>query len=157
MQSLNIDVEPIGSSGALSVYYAAIDELERRYGGPDDDEQLPLDELAAPSGLFVVARFQTHPVGGVGIRRIGEPALDLGEVKRLWVRPDLRRGGVAAALMRDVEHRARGLGLRQLYLETGPRQPEAIAFYPKIDWRRVDSFPLGAFTHQEALRFTKVL
>ena len=157
MEPLTLDVEPIDSSGALSVYYAAVDELQRRYGGTDDDEHLSMDELAPPRGLFVVARQLTHPVGGVGVRPIGDPTQHLGEIKRLWVRPDLRRGGVAAQLMVVIEARARSLGLRQLYLETGPRQPEAIAFYPKTGWRRVESFPAGAFTHDAALRFTKVL
>ena len=81
-------------SGALSVYHASIDELDRRYGGSDrGSEHLRVDELMPPSGAFLVARLDGHLVGGVGLRPIASPVLHLGEMKRLWVRPDQRRDG----------------------------------------------------------------
>jgi len=141
----------------LSVLHAAVDELSRRYGEGADQGHLELEQLEPPHGIFLVARIEGHPVGGVGLRSIGAPESHFGEVKRLWVRPDLRRSGVAAALMVDIEERARLLGYEQLYLETGPAQPEALAFYPKIGWIRVDDFPPGAFTHHVASRFTRIL
>ena len=155
--ALTIKDELITSSGALSVFKAAVDELNRRYGAIDDDTQMNLDELLPPTGIFLVARSEGHLCGGVGLRRIAEPELKLAEVKRLWVRPDLRRGGVAAQLMDEIEGRARAMGYAQLYLETGPAQPEAVAFYPKHGWTPVEFFPEGAYTHESAYRFTKVL
>jgi ribosomal protein S18 acetylase RimI-like enzyme len=86
-------------------------------------------------------------------RSILEPERHTGEVKRLWVRPDLRRRGVGAALMEAVVVAARDIGLRELYLETGFLQPEAIAFYAAIGWRSVDSLPEGAFSYPSAHRF----
>jgi GNAT superfamily N-acetyltransferase len=157
MRSLSISDEPIESSGAQSVYQAAIDELNRRYGADDKEWQLDLNEFKAPLGLFLVARVDTHPAGCVGVRSIADPNDHLGEVKRLWVRPDLRRSGVAAALMADIEARARAVGYQQLYLETGEAQPEAQALYPKLRWIQVQDFPIGASCHPSALRFTKVL
>ena len=155
--ALTIDDELITTSGALSVFKAAVDELNRRYGAIDDDTQMNIDELLPPTGVFLVARSEGHLCGGVGLRQIAEPERKLAEVKRLWVRPDLRRSGVAAQLMDEVERRARAMGYAQLYLETGPAQPEAIAFYPKHGWTRVELFPEGAYTHESAHRFTKIL
>ncbi|MGC8510299.1 MAG: GNAT family N-acetyltransferase [Acidimicrobiales bacterium] len=154
---VSIREEAITTSGAASLLLAAVDELERRYGQSDDDAHLNPDELAPPDGLFLVARVSGHLAGGVGIRRIGDADQRLAEVKRLWVRPDLRRSGVATTLMEAVERRARELGYGQLYLETGGAQPEALAFYPRNGWTRVEAFPPGAFTHELATRFTKVL
>ena len=148
-----INDESVAASGPMSVIYAAVDELERRYGNADDAAHLRHDELGPPRGLFLVARDQGDLAGGVGLRPIGDLAAGAGEVKRLWVRPDLRRHGVARALMDAVVTRARELGYRRLYLETGPAQPEALAFYPKIGWRRVGSFPPGAYSHPGATRF----
>ncbi|HEY5104001.1 MAG TPA: GNAT family N-acetyltransferase [Acidimicrobiales bacterium] len=157
MSDLVISDEPITSSGALSVFHAAIDELNRRYGGSDEAMLLHPDELNAPRGIFLVARLDDHPVGGVGIRPIGDAALRLGEIKRLWVRPDQRQHGVGSRLMSDVEERARTIGFRQLYLETGYAQPEALALYESTGWDRVELFPEGTWSHPGAYRFTKVL
>ncbi|MFZ1062776.1 MAG: GNAT family N-acetyltransferase [Acidimicrobiales bacterium] len=157
MIELTIGDELITTSGALSMFKAAVDELNRRYGSIDDDTQMNIDEMMPPSGVFLVARSEGHLCGGVGLRRIVAPERKLAEVKRLWVRPDLRRQGVAARLMAEIEDHARTLGYRQLYLETGPAQPEAVAFYPKHGWTAVAHFPEGAFTHEGAFRFTKIL
>jgi GNAT superfamily N-acetyltransferase len=157
MLSLTITDESIETSGARSVLYAATDELNRRYNSVDDDMHMHYDELSPPSGAFLVARVDGHLSGGVGVRSISDPQSKFAEVKRLWVRPDLRRHGVAVALMNEIERRARELGYAHLYLETGPAQPEALAFYPKHGWTRVDDFPAGAFTHEIATRFTKDL
>jgi GNAT superfamily N-acetyltransferase len=155
VSELTINDEPIRSSGALSIFHAAVDELDRRYGGIDEAPHFNLEELEPPLGMFLVARIDAHPVGGVGLRSISDRTLGLAEVKRLWVRPDLRRAGVAAALMAAIENRAREAGYRQLYLETGWAQPEAQALYPKLGWTPVDEYPPGAFNHHEAYLFTK--
>jgi GNAT superfamily N-acetyltransferase len=157
VSNLIIDDEPITSSGALSVYHAALDELNRRYGGSDEGFHLKVDELMPPRGLFLVARVDGHPAGGVGVRPISEPSLLLGEVKRLWVRPDQRRHGVGARLMNEVEIRAREVGYLQLYLETGYAQPEALELYQKSGWTPVDEFPPDASSYPLAYRYTKVL
>lgn len=158
MTGLTINDESIDSSGALSVYYGAVDELRRRYGGGDDESvDLRIAELRPPNGLFLVARLNGNPVGGVGVRRIGEPSDQLGEIKRLWVRDDLRRHGVARALMDEIERRSRALGYGRLYLETGYAQPEALSFYATIDWTPVEEFPPGVFAHHQSSRFTKAL
>jgi GNAT superfamily N-acetyltransferase len=158
MTELTIDDESIDSSGALSVYYAAVDELRRRYGGDDnEDTDLRIAELRSPTGLFLVARVDANLAGGVGIRRIGEAADKIAEVKRLWVRADLRRHGVARALMSEIEQRSRGLGYERLYLETGYAQPEALSFYATIEWTPVDEFPPGVFAHHQSSRFSRAL
>ncbi|MEO9180587.1 MAG: GNAT family N-acetyltransferase, partial [Acidimicrobiales bacterium] len=126
MSKLTIKEEPIDSNGALSVLHAATDELTQRYGGSGDSEHLHVDELRPPLGLFLVARLDGHLAGGVGLRSIADPNSHWGEIKRLWVRVDLRRAGIAAKLMDDVVAAAKRFGYERLYLETGPRQPEAI-------------------------------
>ena len=155
---MTISEEPIDSSGALSVYYAAVDELDRRYGPSNDDgPRVGLDELKAPRGLFFVARRDGEPIGGVGVRPIGDPRDHLGEVKRLWVRSDARRAGLAAALMHRVEQRSSEVGFTRLYLETGFLQPEAKAFYDKHGWIPVEHYPEGVFSHRHAFRYYKAL
>jgi GNAT superfamily N-acetyltransferase len=157
VSELIIDDELITSHGALSVYHASIDELNRRYGGSEEDQHLHIEELMAPLGVFLVARLDGHPVGGVGLRPISDPALNIGEIKRLWVRPDLRRQGMGLQLMQEIEVRARQLGYRQLFLESGYAQPEALELYRSNDWIPVEEYPPGAHSYPLANRFKKDL
>jgi GNAT superfamily N-acetyltransferase len=157
VSELTIDEESIDSNGALSILHAASDELRRRYGGDGDDGHLHVAELRGPSGLFLVARLDGDLVGGVGLRAVSDRDTHVAEIKRLWVRPDLRRQGVAAALMNAVEERARQLHYVRLYLETGWMQPEAVALYDASGWTRIDDYPTDVFCHPNSYRFTKEL
>jgi GNAT superfamily N-acetyltransferase len=157
LNAVTIEEENVTSSGALSVYHAAIDELTRRYGGSDEAKHLTTEELLPPRGVFLVARLDGHPIGGVGLRPIGEPSHNFGEVKRLWVRPDLRRHHVGALLMAKIEAAGARLGYVRLYLETGYAQPEAVELYRGSGWTPVEIFPDGAVSYPHAYRFTKPL
>ena len=65
MPSLTINDERLDTSGALGVFHAASDELNRRCGGVGD-RHLRIDELNPPLGNFLVARYDGHPAGCVG-------------------------------------------------------------------------------------------
>ncbi len=84
--------------------------------------------LAAPDVRFFVARKGGHPVGCAALRidRTG-----YGEIKRMYVSPAVRGGGIAARLLQRLEAQARAEGLSALLLETGPLQTEAVALYRK--------------------------
>jgi GNAT superfamily N-acetyltransferase len=157
VHSIVVAAESVDTSGALAIIHAASDELQQRYGGEGDNQHLSVDELRPPSGIFLVARRDRHLAGGVGLRSIADPALRFAEVKRLWVRPDLRREGVGFVLMQTVEAQARELGYATLYLETGPAQPEALALYRSNEWTEIDAYPAGAFCHPQAHWFKKDL
>lgn len=64
-------------------------------------------------------------VGCVALRALGPGRV---EVKHLYVVPDARRCGVAGALMDALEAEARRRHA-EIVLQTGTRQPAAIAFY----------------------------
>ena len=86
---------------------------------------------------FWVARWDGRPVGCVGLRELAPGRV---EVKHLYVESSARRRGVAAALMAAFEAEAarRGAGV---VLETGTRQPEAIALYEGRGYRRRGPYP----------------
>ena len=151
---LVVAVEPFDAPGPTSIVLAALDEFDRIYGeGNRGAHDLRPGDFDPPRGLYLVARVDGHLAGGVGIRPIVEPTLHLGEVKRLWVRPDLRRGGLARALMAEVVTRAAALGYGTLYLETGPLQPAARALYVGLGWDVVGAYPEGAHVHATGTRF----
>ena len=143
--------EPYGGDGPGWVVARAEEEIVARYGGLDDGERgLTAAMFDPPAGAFVVARrgdAAGPPVGGVGVRAV-DPGL--GEIRRLWVDPDERGHGVGRRLMAAVEEAARDLGLTDLRLATGERQPEAVALYRSTGWTPA---PAGAY----GFRFTKEL
>jgi GNAT superfamily N-acetyltransferase len=62
------------------------------------------------------------------------------EVKRVFVAPEYRGRGISKALMAEAEEIARERGVRDLVLQTGDLQAEAIALYEGIGYRRIPPF-----------------
>ena len=63
-----------------------------------------------------------------------------GEVKRMFVKPKDRRHGVGNALLRFLEQEAVRRGCTLLRLETGVKQPAAIALYERSGFTRRGPF-----------------
>jgi GNAT superfamily N-acetyltransferase len=135
---LRLAREPYGADGPQWVVAQAETEIVMRYGDLDgDDMGLTADMFDPPNGFFLVARRSDAagpPLGGIGVRAI-HPGV--GQIRRLWVDPGQRGQGIARALMAGAEDGARELGLTDLRLGTGDRQPEAVALYASSGWERV--------------------
>jgi GNAT superfamily N-acetyltransferase len=102
-------------------------ELDDRY--PEEGAnffRLDAEEVADGRGAFLVAYIDGRAVGCGAVRRI-DP--HMAEIKRMYVAPEVRGRGVGRQLLVSLEAEARRLGISRLVLETGPRQPEALALY----------------------------
>ena len=69
-----------------------------------------------------------------------------GEVKRIFVHPKSRGNGIATAILNRLEREARSLGLVAMKLETGTKQPDAIALFEREGFVICDAFgdyPVG--------------
>ncbi|HEY1826620.1 MAG TPA: GNAT family N-acetyltransferase [Acidimicrobiales bacterium] len=154
--SIVIGTEPFASPAPSAVVAEAERELLMRYGFLADSEaDLVADMFDAPLGAFLVARSPDGVVvGGVGVRT-REPGV--GEVKRLWVAPDGRGRGIGRALMDELEDAARRLGLTELRLATGFRQPEAVSLYESSGWQRQWSDWDGSALNPHVFLFRKDL
>jgi GNAT superfamily N-acetyltransferase len=128
--------EPYDSPDAARLRHQQRQELDARYGN-DDHEPGPAP-TADDVAVFVLARDDHGRPLGCGGLRLLEPGV--AEVKRMYVEPGARGTGVATAILRGLEDRARGLGLRRLVLETGTLQPEAARFYAREGYQRIDCF-----------------
>jgi len=62
------------------------------------------------------------------------------EIKRMFTRPDFRGKGVAVMVLNELESWAKELGYTTSVLETGNKQPEAIALYQKQGYRRIPNY-----------------
>jgi putative acetyltransferase len=113
-------------------------ELLERYGVPDaDPDDLSADHLGPPHGVFVVAWVYGTAVGCGGVRRYDATT---GEIKRMYVLPESRRRGISRVVLEELEARARAIGYSRLVLETGTRQPEAIALYESAGYEAIEPY-----------------
>ena len=62
------------------------------------------------------------------------------EVKRMFTDPNARGRGVAFAVLAELEKWAAELGYSACVLETGWRQPEAVALYRKAGYEQIPNY-----------------
>jgi GNAT superfamily N-acetyltransferase len=115
-------------------------EYVTRYGGPDG-AVVDAAEFDPPAGLFLVAEVAGEPAG-CGAWRVHEPGVV--EVKRVYVRPSWRRRGMAQTIMVALEQSAARAGHRAAVLNSGGRQPEALALYAGLGYGPVPGFGVYA-------------
>ena len=89
------------------------------------------------SAHAVVAYALDEPAGCGAIKPFDEDAV---EVKRMYVLPDRRGQGIASRVLHELEAWAGELGYARCVLETGRRQPEAIALYRKNGYVRIPNY-----------------
>lgn len=113
-------------------------ELTARYPEAGANHfQLDADEVAPGRGVFLVAFAGDEAVGCGAVRRLDQATA---EIKRMYVVPARRGGGVGRTLLDALEEHARELGIERLVLETGVRQPEAIALYERAGFAVIPPF-----------------
>ncbi|MCF6505869.1 GNAT family N-acetyltransferase [Blastococcus sp. MG754426] len=111
-----------------------------RYGGRDEAVVDPA-EFRPPAGLFLVAEVAGEPAG-CGAWRAYPPGG--AEIKRVYVAPGFRRRGLAQVLMAELEASAARAGHRSVVLNTGQRQPEAVALYRELGYAPVPGYGVYA-------------
>jgi GNAT superfamily N-acetyltransferase len=113
-------------------------ELDARY--PEEGAnhfRLDPEEVADGRGAFLVAYVAERPLGCGAVRRIDSA---VAEIKRMYVAPEARGRGVGRQVLVELEAEARRLGATRLVLETGPRQPEALALYSRAGFVEIPNF-----------------
>jgi putative acetyltransferase len=85
----------------------------------------------------IVAYEDKIPVGCGAVKEYSEDTM---EVKRMYVLPDYRGKGIAAKILTELEIWAKELGHTRCILETGKRQPEAIALYNKSGYKIIPNY-----------------
>jgi putative acetyltransferase len=98
---------------------------------------LDASTLAASEVTFLVVRVSGRAVGFGALVRIDA---ELGEIKRMYIEPAMRARRLGRLLLSALEDRARRNGLSCLRLETGTRQPEAIALYRSAGYSDIAPF-----------------
>lgn len=142
--------EPFATADATALrraYYAevagrywerSVTEAEIDQGILDD----PADELAPPTGQFVVGRLDGRPLACGGIRLL-DPAT--AELTRIYVDGSARGTGGGAALLAALEEEARALGAGRMRLDTRTDLVEARALYARHGYREIPAYNSGPY------------
>jgi putative acetyltransferase len=104
---------------------------------PEHCYHLKPEEMAQPNTTVFVARVDGRAVAMGAIRR--HPG-GIGEVKRMYTRPEVQGRGIGGAILAEIEALARRNGLTRLVLETGDRHPAAWRVYERGGFTRCGPF-----------------
>lgn len=125
-----INAEPVDTADGRELLEEYQQELFQRWSGPllHDQTEAPTANtgLVPPGGLFLLARVNGIPAGCIGIRALSP---DVGEIKRMFVRPAFRGQGIGRSLLTAVETEAHKLGHTRLRLDTMEELIEARGLY----------------------------
>lgn len=144
--SVVITLERADSPDASGLVLELEAHLEPLY--PDESRRgFSVARLVAEGVRFFVLRVDGSPAGCGGILFVdggegGDPAY--GEVKRMYVRPRYRGGGLGERILDRLGEEAGAHGITVLRLETGIHQRAAIALYERVGFRRIS--PFGPYT-----------
>ncbi|MFJ8004247.1 GNAT family N-acetyltransferase [Streptomyces fagopyri] len=136
-------------------------EYAERYGDEGDVTPLDASMFKPPLGLYLLAYDeQGRPVATGGWRCQDEN--DEGytdgdaELKRMYVVPQARGLGLARRILAALEDDARAAGRTRMVLETGAKQPEAVALYTSSGYAPCVKFGYYRF-HDLSMCFAKPL
>lgn len=152
VDSVTFDLVPPDSAdglAALRAYFADI--LGRFRGRPASDAEVdellaedPLDGLAPPAGVFVLATVNGRVAGCAGLRLQDG---GFAEAKRVYVYPHARGRGLARAVMAHLEELATAHGRTALRLDTHSDLTEARSLYAALGYRETAAFNDNPYAH----------
>jgi GNAT superfamily N-acetyltransferase len=114
------------SQACLNAYFSELGSRFPRGFDPAASVSADPDELRPPAGQFLLVRCGCRPRGCGAIKHLGA---GIGEVKRMWLHPELRGRGAGRKLLAALEACSRELGIHTLRLDTSAHLAEAIALY----------------------------
>lgn len=120
-------------------FQSLVDELDAELAIRDGDEYSFYAQYNRIDAIkHVVVAYRDHVAVGCGaIKKFDQESI---EVKRMFVRFESRGKGIASVILGELEKWTRELGYQKCVLETGYKQPEAIALYKKNGYAEIPNY-----------------
>jgi len=100
---------------------------------PEHCYHMSVEQMADADTTVFIARDAGRAVACGALRRHGN---GIGEVKRMYTRPEVQGRGIGGEILSAIETLARHEGITQLVLETGDRHPAAWRVYERGGFTR---------------------
>jgi len=97
-----------------------------------------LNKYFPPKGRLFLCKYQTQIAGTASMRYIGNK---IGEIKRMYVRPQYRGKGIGRSLLEILIKEVKNLEYSKLRLDSGPFMKEARALYHSVGFRDINPYP----------------
>jgi len=149
---IDIKKEKPDSPKALQLIKALSIEIGTRYG-EDGTGNFNPNELNIEKSCFVIAWHDQKAVGCGAVRPLENK---IGEVKGMYVVPEMRGKGVSKKILIELEKFAKEFGYEKIWLETGVLQPEAVGLYEKDGYKRIKNYGIY-FNNPLSICFEKLL
>jgi ribosomal protein S18 acetylase RimI-like enzyme len=122
--------------GEIDAAFAIVEEYYEALSVVARDKRDEFARLYFKSGAGIwLAWLEEKVIGCIALRAMPQ-FTDGGEVKRLYVKPEYRGRGIAAALHDALQSYATNSGYRWLYLDTADNMTSAIRFYEQQGYER---------------------
>ena len=145
-------VELISAAALLRAYAKSLPVDLGRQGFSQELASLP-GPYAPPQGELLLAKRGDHVLGCIALKPLEPPRV--AEIKRLFVRPQARKGGVGKALVEAVIAVAQALGYSEIKLDTLPQMEGAIALYKSNGFTPIP--PYGSYPYPDLVCLGKTL
>jgi len=123
--------------------YAASLEIDLGFQSFSSElEGLP-GEYAPPSGVLLLAMDGDDALGCVALRPLEPPVI--AELKRLYVVPTARNGGLGVRLTEAALDAARAAGFARVRLDTLSSMQAALRLYARLGFRDIDAYRHNPF------------
>ncbi|MFE7940599.1 GNAT family N-acetyltransferase [Streptomyces griseoincarnatus] len=152
---------PYDHPDAVKLDAAVQAEYDIRYGDGGDATPMDPADFRPPNGIYLIAYDALGvPVasGGWRVQDANEEGNRDGdaELKRMYVVEEMRGRGLARRILAALEEDARAAGRVRMVLETGTKQPEAIALYTSSGYAPCEKFGYYRF-HEDSRCYAKTL
>jgi putative acetyltransferase len=94
-------------------------------------------QYAPPSGRLLIAMYEDKPAGCIALRKVSH---GIGEMKRLYVKPQFRGLGVGKAITEYIIEEAKKIGYARMRLDTVPSMEKARALYVSLGFKEIKPY-----------------